>query len=93
MQPKAEAGTPGCSREAVYLPRQDGFLTYGHGFWLWKPADNTWRRAVIPFDGTQPKAGENRAMVYDAKRDLVFLVLGERGDDGVAQVYALRYKE
>jgi hypothetical protein len=32
-------------------------------------------------------------MVYDAKRDLVFLVLGERGDDGVAQVYALRYKE
>jgi len=32
-------------------------------------------------------------MVYDAKRDVVFLVLGERGDDGVAQVYALRYKE
>jgi N-acetylneuraminic acid mutarotase len=93
MQPKAEAGTPGCSREAVYLPRQDAFLTYGNGLWLWKPADNTWRRAVIPFDGTQPKAGENRAMVYDAKRDLVFLVLGERGDDGVAQVYALRYKE
>lgn len=93
MQPKGDAGTPACSREAVYLPRQDAFLTYGNGFWLWKPAENAWRRAVIPFNGPPPKAGENRAMVYDAKRDVVFLVLGERGDDGVAQVYALRYKE
>jgi N-acetylneuraminic acid mutarotase len=93
MQPRTEAGTPGCSREAVYLPSQDVFLTYGDGFWIWKPAENTWRRAAIPFDGSQPKAGENRAMVYDAKRNLVFLVLGERGDDGLAQVYALRYKE
>jgi hypothetical protein len=93
MKPKADGGAPACSREAVYLPRQDAFLTYGNGFWLWKPAENAWRRATIPFEGPQPRVGENRAMVYDPKRDLVFLVLGERGDDGVAQVYALRYKD
>jgi hypothetical protein len=93
MQPKTQAGTPACSREAVYLPRQDVFLTYGDGFWIWRPAENAWHRAEIPFDGPPPRVGENRAMVYDAKRDIVLLVLGERGDDGVAQVYALRYKE
>ena len=32
-------------------------------------------------------------MVYDAKRDLVLLVVGERGDNGLAQVYGLRYRE
>jgi len=93
MQPKAEAGTPACSREAVYLPKQDAFLTYGNGVWIWKPAENTWRRAEIQFQGSQPRVGENRAMVYDPKRDLILLVLGERGDEGIAQVYALRYNE
>jgi hypothetical protein len=32
-------------------------------------------------------------MVYDAKRSVIFLVLGGSGDEGLAQVYALRYKE
>jgi hypothetical protein len=31
-------------------------------------------------------------MVYDAKRDVILLVLGERGDDGLAAVYAMRFK-
>jgi hypothetical protein len=94
MQPKTASGPPACAREAVYLPRQDAFVTYrDDGVWIWKPAENAWRHAEIPFDGPAPKTGENRAMVYDPKRDIVFLVLGEHGDDGVAQVYALRYKE
>lgn len=94
MQPKSDGAAPRCSREAVYLPGQDVFLTYGDGgVWLWKPAQNAWRRVEVPFGGAQPRTGENRAMVYDPKRDVIFLVLGEGGDEGLAQVYALRYKE
>ena len=93
MQPKSEVELPRCSREAVYLPGPDVFLTYGDDVWIWKPAENTWHRAPIPFEGPAPKVGENRAMVYDAKRDLILLVLGERGDDGLAQVYALRWHQ
>jgi hypothetical protein len=92
-QPKADGPTPRCSREAVYLTRQDVFLTYGDGLWIWKPSENSWRQVEIPFEGEQPRPGENRAMVYDPKREVVFLVLGERGDEGLAQVYALRYKD
>src|SRR5207248_7316186 len=92
MQPKFETEAPRCSREAVYLPGADVFLTYGDDVWIWKPAENAWHRAPIPFEGPAPKVGENRAMVYDAKRDLILLVLGERGDDGLAQVYALHFK-
>jgi hypothetical protein len=93
MQPKSEAGPPASAREAVYLPHEDLYLTYGRGIWAWKPSENAWHRVEIPFDGPAPRTGENRAMVYDPKRDLIFLVLGERGDEGLAQVYALRYKE
>jgi hypothetical protein len=93
MQPKAEAGAPACSREAVYLPHQDLFLTYGEEVWAWKATENAWHRVDLPFDRPPSKSGQNRAMVYDARRDVIFLVLGERGDDGIAQLYALRYKE
>jgi hypothetical protein len=31
-------------------------------------------------------------MVYDARHDVVLLVLGERGDMGKASVFALRYR-
>ena len=93
MHPKSEAGPPACSREAVYLPHEDLFLTYGHGLWAWKPPENAWHRVEIPFEGQPPRTGENRAMVYDPRRDVIFLVLGGGGDDGLAQVYALRYKE
>ncbi len=37
-------------------------------------------------------AGQNRALMYDPRRNLVLLVLGERGDEGKASVYALRYR-
>jgi hypothetical protein len=93
MQPRSEGAAPACSREAVYLPHEDLFLTYGNGFWAWKPTENAWRRVEIPFDDPPPRAGENRAMVYDSQRVAILLVLGGGGDEGIAQVYALRYKE
>jgi hypothetical protein len=90
MQPKSTAAPPPCSREAVYLPQRDTFVTLGERLWTWKPAENAWRAVHIPFDKAPAKTGQNRAMVYDPKRNLIFLVLGERGDDGVARLYALR---
>ena len=93
MHPKTSgAAPPGCSREAVYLPKQDMFLTYGNGLWTWSVSENQWHAVGIPFDVKPSSAvGQNRALVYDPKRDVVFLVLGAGGDDGLAQVYALRY--
>ncbi len=85
--PKGEA--PPCLREVVYLPGPDLFLTYGAGTWAYLPGDDEWRRLAIPHP--PGSAGQNRAMVYDAKRDLVLLVLGRGGDAGRATVYALRY--
>jgi hypothetical protein len=93
MQPKTTDAAPACSREAVYLPDQDAFLTYGDGLWLWKRSENAWRRLQIPFDKLPERTGQNRAMVYDTKRKVIFLVLGEGGDNGVAHLYALRPDE
>jgi hypothetical protein len=39
-----------------------------------------------------PRAGQNRAMVYDPRRDAVLLVLGAGGNDGKASLYAARIK-
>jgi hypothetical protein len=90
MRPKGVA--PVCAREAVYLPRQDVFLTLeagsGAALWAWSPAGNAWRRVEIP----AVARGQNRAMVYDAGRDVVLLVAGAGGDAGLAAVYALRFR-
>jgi hypothetical protein len=106
-QPKVAApeggSPPPCNREAVYLPAQDVMLLYGPsgekgnqpGLWVYKPADNTWTRMVLdPPPGVEPRlaAGKNRALVYDAKRDLVLLVLGGGGDKSKAMVYAMKYR-
>jgi hypothetical protein len=80
---------PSCTREAVYIPGQDVFLIYGSGTWEYDPARNIWRKAEIAEPAE--RAGQNRAMVYDAKRDVVLLVLGAGGNAGKASVYALRY--
>jgi hypothetical protein len=94
MQPKTSGAPPACSREAVYLPKEDVFLTYGNGVWTWSVSENAWHSVPIPFDAKPESAvNQNRAMVYDPQRNVVFLVLGAGGDDGVAQVYALRYAE
>jgi hypothetical protein len=79
---------PECAREAVYLPDQDVFLTLGG---VYDPAENAWRKPGIGEPGE--RGSRNRAMVCDAKRGLVFLVLGQGGDDGRASVYSLRYRK
>lgn len=86
-EPSGDA--PACMREAVYLPGPDVFLT-GNGLWEYSPPRNAWRKTAI----TEPpmRAGQNRAMVYDARRDLILLVLGGGGNDGKASVFALKYR-
>jgi hypothetical protein len=99
----AAAAPPGCNREAVYLSGQDVLLTFGPApekqaapaLWAYKPGANIWHRIELaPPPGIEPRtaAGQNRALVYDPKRDLVLLVLGTGGDRGQALVYALRYR-
>lgn len=105
MQPKvAPAGgpPPRGAREAVYIPSDDVFLTYGRSsdnpealaLYAYEVGENVWRRVDVPpppeIDLQQ--TGQNRAMVYDPKHDLVLLVLGRGGDIGNAMVYALRYR-
>ena len=107
MQPRVAAPSrclpPPASREAVYLPDDDVILTVGPSredsaqpaAWAYSAGENVWRRVAIPMSaGVAPSqvAGQNRALVYDPKRNLVFLVLGEHGDEGKASVYALRYR-
>ncbi|MCX6896986.1 MAG: hypothetical protein NTZ16_16170, partial [Verrucomicrobia bacterium] len=82
---KPSGPMPGASREAVYLPGPDVFLTYGNGSLTeYNPSTNAWRKLAIPVPAT--RAGQNSAMVYDAKRDLILLVLGLGGNDGQASV-------
>ena len=107
LQPRVAAPSGGpppvASREAVYLPEDDVILTLGSGredssqpaAWAYSAAENVWRNVEIPKPaGVEPgqMAGQNRALVYDPKRNLVFLVLGEHGDEGKASVYVLRYR-
>ena len=107
MQPTvaapAGASPPAANREAVYLQSEDVFLTYGPApedrntpaVWALSVHENVWRRVEIPpMTGIEPerRASQNRAMVYDPKRDLVLLVLGTGGDEGRAFVYAMRYR-
>ncbi len=105
-QPKvvAPAGSPPprCAREAVYIPSEDVFLAYGRvpvdpedlALYAYQVSENAWRRVDIPPPSgiDLRETGQNRAMVYDPKHDLVLLVLGTGGDTGKALVYALRYR-
>jgi galactose oxidase-like protein len=107
MQPTVldSQGTPPpvCAREAVYIPEEDVVLFFGspsgdHGLpavWTYAVGENGWRRVTIPWGtSTQEVAAsnQNRAMIYDPARGLVFLVLGQNGDEGKASVYALRFR-
>ncbi|MBI1940167.1 MAG: hypothetical protein HYS33_01525 [Acidobacteria bacterium] len=94
---------PVASREAVYLPHEDVMLTYGPSredatiaaLWVYSAVENVWRRMQMsPPPGIEPRlaAGQNRALVYDPKHDLVLMVLGAGGEEGRASVYALRYR-
>ena len=57
--------------------------------------ENRWYRANVPRPaGKSPNevVGQNRAWTYDPRHNLVLMVLGDgRGNDGEAQVFALRY--
>jgi hypothetical protein len=62
---------------------------------VYNPSDNAWRQIDLPVpegDQRHGRSGQNRAMLYDAKRDVVLLVLGAGGDTGSASVYALKYR-
>lgn len=95
---------PTCSREAVYLPEEDVFLTLGEStperksdfeMWAYEISRNAWNRVKIGWSddaGALPGANQNRAMVYDPARKIVFLVMGNGGDEGQASVYALKYR-
>lgn len=97
------AQPPSASREAVYIPRDDVFVTYGRTedsrsapvLWAYHLGTNEWRRVDVsspPDVDPRIAAGQNRALVYDEKRDVLLLVLGTRGDDGQAHVFAMRYR-
>jgi hypothetical protein len=107
MQPRVlapkDTPPPMCSREAVYVPEEDVFLTSGSAsenqpfseMWVYKVNENAWYRVEIPWD-SKPEAvsgaNQNRAMVFDPKHGVVLLVLGSDGDEGKASVYALKYR-
>jgi hypothetical protein len=107
LQPKvagpAGAAPPVCNRESVYIPGQDVMLTYGPGpdkrnipaLWVYRPGENAWYRVDVPLPpgiDAGLAAGQNRALVYDPKRDLVLMVLGTGGDKGKTAVFAMRYR-
>ena len=90
---------PVCTREAVYLPKEDIVLIYGRTpsrggaapAWAYSVADNTWSQISLPpIQGMRPY-GHNRGLLYDAANDLVWLVVGTGGAKGKAYVYVMRY--
>jgi hypothetical protein len=101
MQPRVlmnqNAAPPVSTREAVYIPEEDIFLTLGNGFdvWTYKIDENTWHGKSISWDSGSDAvlgANQNRAMVYDPNHRVVLLVLGGNGDTGQTAVYALKYR-
>jgi hypothetical protein len=106
LEPRLERGSgnvaPECNREMVYLPTHDVLLTYGPApakeagpaLWAYRCMDNTWQRISIespPGVAASVARGQNRALVYDPARDLVYLVLGP-GNQTKSLVYALRFQ-
>jgi hypothetical protein len=93
---------PSCSREAVYLPKDDVLLTSGRvagerdtAMWAYKIAENRWHKLDIgPPDGrtSRDMTSQNRAWAYDPIHDIVLMVLGQTGDSGRADVYGVRCK-
>ena len=107
MEPKVvapgEAPPPACTRESVYLPSDDVVLIYGPSrkdrtkpaVWEYSISENVWRLVDIPpmtEVAPRQRASQNRSLVYDAKHDLLLLVLGTGGDAGPSVVFAMRYR-
>ncbi|MEW5974976.1 MAG: kelch repeat-containing protein [Acidobacteriota bacterium] len=94
---------PQCGREAVLIPKEDVLLVYemtnrhacGWTVWAYHIGANRWQELApsAPSGSRLPeRIGQNAAMVYDPTHDVVLLVVGERGDEGKASVFALRYQ-
>jgi hypothetical protein len=95
-----EGRGPVCNREAVYLPKDDVFLTLGGGpggasaIWAYRVGENRWYKLDIqPPEGRTARElrSQNRAWAYDPDHDLVLMVLGESGNASRAVVYAMRF--
>ena len=95
---------PVCRREGVYIPGEDVFFTCGSppgkleeaGIYIFRVSENAWYRVGIappPRKKMRDIVGQNRAITYDPKHNVVLMVLGERssGDLDNAEIYALRY--
>lgn len=107
IEPLFAANTDGhppvCRREAVYLPREDVFLTAGQpagdntdpDFWAYRVGENRWYKMNIdppPGRTRQDMTGQNRAWAYDPKHDIVFMILGEsRSNINNAVVYGMKF--
>ena len=101
LRPQPGTTPPESGREAVYLERDDVFLTTGAprdsrengAVYAYRVGENAWHRLdIAPPEGMSAGAylQQNRAMTYDPKHGLVLMVLGKGDADGAA-VYALRY--
>ena len=95
---------PIASREAVYIPGEDVFLTTGFsradesdaGVFVYQVEENTWHRKGIPAPSGREMAeivAQRRALAYDPERALVLMVLAEGLEPlGETHVYALKYR-
>ena len=63
-------GAARVSREAVYLPKEDVFLTYENGVWTWNASENAWHAVQVPFDSKpESTVGQNaRSCMTQARR-------------------------
>ena len=98
-----EGKPPVCRREGVYIPGEDVYFTCGYpaekggkpGIYVYRVSENLWYRINIPpppGKNMRSIVGQNRAITFDSKHNLILMVLGERdGDVGKAVVYAFRY--
>ncbi|HRE52195.1 MAG TPA: kelch repeat-containing protein [Flavitalea sp.] len=93
---------PVCTREAVYLEKDDTFLTFGGpggdrtkaGFWAYRVGENRWHKLDIqpPAEKTMNQMfSQNKGWVYDPIHDRVWMVLGLTGDTGRAEMYGLKF--
>jgi hypothetical protein len=92
---------PASAREAVFILKQDLLLVYGASskdprlwtLWAYRCRLNRWEELNIAGSDVPRQMGWNHAMVYDDRRDVIWLVSGASGDMGKASVYALRFRE
>jgi len=93
-----------CLSQFRYIAYEDAFFTCGYlpekpeeaGIYIFRVGENAWYRVdIAPPPGKKMRGvvGQNRAIIYDPKHNLVLMVLGELSSGGLdnAAVHALRY--